>query len=171
MVCKMKIKTWMSALALSLFVGLPVQTQIASATGMATPELLALAEAGSTMAQRNLGKRYALGSKDVTKDLNQAVLWYTKAADKGDAESQQYLGYAYGRGLGVTQDWVQAHMWFSLVGASSRKIVPQEKEQAEQNRKFVETKMTPAQIEEARVMAREWLEKHKELGPMANLQD
>ena len=168
----MKIKIWMSALALSLFVSLAVQTQIASATGMAIPELLALAEADNTMAQKALGKRYALGSEDVTRDLSQAVFWYTKAADKGDAEAQQYLGYAYGRGLGVPQDWVQAHMWFNLVGKVSRKkVAPQEKEQAEQNRKFVETKMTLKQIEEAQTMANEWLEKHKLPGQMATIQD
>ena len=157
----MKIKTWLPVLAFSLFAGLSMQAQIASATGMTTPDLLALAETDNTMAQRMLGKRYALGGEDVAKDLEQAVFWYRKAAEKGNAEAQQYLGYAYGRGLGVAQDWVQAHMWFSLVLAPNKRITPQSKAQAEKSIKFAETNMTPAQIEEAQALAEEWLAKHK----------
>ena len=157
----MKIKTLLSALA--LFASLSVQAQTASATGMTTYDLLALAETDNTMAQMMLGKRYAVGGEDVDKDLNQAVFWYKKAADKGNAEAQQYLGYAYGRGLGVPQDWVQAHMWFSLVGAiPDKKVALQDKALAKQNIKFVETKMTPRQIEEAQALAKEWLEKYNQ---------
>lgn len=158
----MKTKTLLSILALFLFVSLSVQTQSASASGMSTGDLLVLAEGDNTMAQRTLGKRYASGIEGVTQDLNQAVFWYTKAADKGDAEALQYLGYAYGRGLGVPQDWVQAHMWFNIAGtASMKKISPQAREIAERSRVFAETNMTPKQIEEAQALANEWLAKHK----------
>lgn len=168
----MKINLLIPSLALFLFVSLSVQTPIASASGMSTGDLLALAEGDNTMAQRTLGERYASGSEGVTKDLVQAVFWFKKAADKGDAGAQQSLGYAYGRGLGVSQDWVQAHMWFSLVGMTSRKkIAPQVKELAEQNRKYTETKMTPQQIEEAKALANEWLEKHKRTDQVATLQN
>lgn len=168
----MKIKTLVSALVLSLFVCLSAQMQIASASGMSTSDLLVLAEGDNTMAQRTLGKRYALGIEGVAKDLNQAVFWYKKAADRNDAEAQYYLGQMYRQGLGVPQDWVQAHMWFSLAGAASRKeIAPQNKELAEQNRKFTETNMTPKQIEEAQALASEWLAKHKRSDQMATLQN
>ncbi len=124
------------------------------------------------MAQRILGERYALGIEGVTQDMNQAVFWLKKAADKGDAEAQYYLGYMYGRGLGITQDWVQAHMWFSLVGTASRKkIAAQDKELAEQNRKLAETNMTPKQIEEAQALASDWLAKHKRSDQMTTFQN
>lgn len=167
----MKIKKLMSGLALSLFIGLFMQAQIASASGTSSADLMILAEGGNTMAQRTLGERYAMGVKDVTQDLEQAAFWFGKAADKGDAVAQQYLGHAYSRGLGVQQDWVQAHMWFSLVGTSKKKIAPQNKAMAEQSRKLIETKMTPKQIEEAQALASAWQEKHKQSGPMANLQN
>ena len=168
----MKIKKLVSGLALSLFIGLSAQAQIASASGTSTADLLVLAEGDNTMAQRTLGERYAMGIKDVNQDLEQAVFWFKKAADKGDAVAQQYLGYAYSRGLGVQQDWIQAHMWYSVVGAiSKKKIAPQDKELAEQGRNLAETRMTPRQIEEAHTMASEWLEKHKRPGQMANLKD
>ena len=168
----MKINLLMSSLALSLFVGLTAQAPVVSASGTSTADLLVLAEGDNTMAQRTLGERYALGIEGVTQDLNQAVFWYKKAADKGDTEALQYLGYAYGQGLGVPQDWVQAHMWFSLVGTASRKkVAPQHKELAERNRKLVETKMTPKQIEEAQALASDWMEKHKRPGPVATIQN
>ncbi len=168
----MKLNSLMSSLALSLFVILSAQTQIATASGTSTSDLLVLAEGDNTMAQRILGERYALGIEGVTQDMDQAVFWFKKAANKGDAEAQQYLGYAYGRGLGVPQDWVQAHMWFSLVGKASRKkIAPQDKELAELNRKFAETNMTPKQIEEAQALASEWLANHKRSDQMATLQN
>ena len=161
----------MSSLALLLFVGLSVQTQIASASGTSTADLLVLAEGNNTMAQKTLGERYATGTKDVNQDLEQAVFWFKKVADKGDAEAQQYLGYAYSQGLGVSQDWIQAHMWFNLVGmTSNKKIAAQNKELAEENRKYAETQMTPKQIEEARALASEWLEKHKQPSQMATIQ-
>lgn len=162
----------MSSLVLSLFILLSAQTQTASASGTSTSDLLVLAEGNNTMAQRILGERYALGIEGVTQDLNQAVFWLKKAADKGDAEAQYYLGYMYGQGLGVTQDWVQAHMWYSLVGTVSRKkIAAQDKEQAEQNRKIAEANMTPKQIEEAQALASEWLAKYKRAGQMATLKN
>lgn len=168
----MKIKKLTSGLALSLFIGLSVQAQIASASGTSTADLLVLAEGNNTMAQRTLGERYAMGTKDVNQDLEQAAFWFTKVADKGDAQAQQYLGFAYSRGLGVPQDWVQAHMWLSLAGAASKKkLAPQDKELVEQTRKFAETKMTPKQIEEAQALVNEWLEKHKLPDQMATIKN
>lgn len=168
----MKIKTLISSLALLLFVCLSAQTQIASASGTSTADLLILAEGENTMAQRMLGERYATGTEGVTLDLKQAAFWFTKAADNGDTTALQYLGLAHAQGLGVPQDWVQAHMWFSLVASSSsRKIQPQDKELAEHNRKFAETKMTPKQIEEAQALASEWLAKHKQTSPTATLKN
>jgi hypothetical protein len=55
----------------------------------------------------------------------------------------------YGTGRGVTQDYVQAHMWFNLAAAQGRP-------NAENGRDRIARLMTPAQIAEAQKLAREW---------------
>ena len=161
----MKINIFLSRLIASLFIFacLSMQVQSATASGMSTEDLLELAEGNSTMAQRILGERYAMGTDGVTRDMDQAVSWWQKAADKGDAQSQNYLGQAYSQGEGIAQDLVQAHMWFSLAETSNRKKTPaalQHKKEAENNRKAAEANMTPEQIKTAQALAQEWREKH-----------
>jgi hypothetical protein len=41
-------------------------------------------------------------------------------AEQGDANAQYNLGVIYDNGLGVPQDKVRAHMWFSLSAAQGR---------------------------------------------------
>lgn len=155
----------MPGLIAFLFVSLSVQTQSASAStiGTSAKDLQFLAEGTNTMAQRVLGKRYAMGIEDVDQDINKAVFWLQKAADKGDAEAQYYLGKIYHHAL---QDLVQAHMWFSLIKTQRKGLA----ELAENNRKFTEAKMTPRQIEEAQVLASEWLAKHEQPDQPVTLQ-
>ena len=45
-------------------------------------------------------------------DYAQAVAWYRKAADQGNASAQYNLGNAYGLGQGVPQDYAQAAAWY-----------------------------------------------------------
>ena len=45
-------------------------------------------------------------------DYPQALAWYGKAADEGDAEAQAMVGILYARGLGVERDDAQALQWF-----------------------------------------------------------
>ncbi len=44
----------------------------------------------------------------------EALKWYRKSAEQGVALAQLGLGIMYAGGKGVTQDYVAAHMWFSL---------------------------------------------------------
>ncbi len=60
----------------------------------------------------------------------------------------------YHNGRGVTQDYVQAHMWFNLAAARGLKF-------PEKRRDRLAKKMTPAQIAEAQKLAREWKPKGK----------
>jgi hypothetical protein len=48
----------------------------------------------------------------VPQDYAQAVLWWRKASEQGNAEAQQYLGTMYHRGQGVPQDYAQAALWW-----------------------------------------------------------
>lgn len=54
----------------------------------------------------------------------------------------------YGKGQGVAQDYVRAHMWFNLAAAHGGK-------NAVSNREAVAAKMTAPQITEAQKLARE----------------
>jgi TPR repeat protein len=54
---------------------------------------------------------YSLG-QGVQQDSKQAVAWYRKAADQGDARAQFNLGLMYSEGKGVQQDFKQAAAWY-----------------------------------------------------------
>ena len=56
----------------------------------------------------------------------------------------------YVKGQGVPQNYVLAHMWFSLSAAEQGMIA------ARATRNDAEQNMTPAQIAEAQKLAREW---------------
>lgn len=58
---------------------------------MTFEETLQKANAGDDKAQVNLGVMYAKG-EGVPKDYKQAMSWYSKAADQGDAIAQFNLG-------------------------------------------------------------------------------
>jgi TPR repeat protein len=55
----------------------------------------------------------------------------------------------YELGLGVQQDYIQAHMWFNLAGAAGDAKGIKERDE-------IASKMTPDQIAEAQRLAREW---------------
>ena len=46
------------------------------------------------------------------RDAAQAVAWYRKAAEQGDAVAQNNLGVSYAKGEGVPRDAAQAVAWF-----------------------------------------------------------
>ena len=102
----------------------------------------------SQAAQRQLGDMYYAGKYALQfgKDNREAVKWYRKAAEQGDAKAQERLGHMYANGEGVPQDFVQAHAWMNLAAAQGF--------QAE-NRDRLAAQMTPAQIAEAQKLAAE----------------
>jgi TPR repeat protein len=89
----------------------------------------------------------------VPQDYAEAVRWFRKAGEQGDATAQFNLGLMCQRGQGVPRDYVQAHMWLNL--AASRASGDDQKKYADQ-RDFIAGKMTAQQIAEAQRLAREW---------------
>ena len=63
----------------------------------------------------------------------------------------------YANGRGVPQDYVQAHMWFNL--AASRRI-GESRERTVENRDLAADELTPAALNEAQRLAREWNSAH-----------
>jgi hypothetical protein len=55
--------------------------------------------------------------KGVPRDIPEAIKWYRKAADQGDALAQYNLGMRYKEGDGLPLDPVEAYKWLSLAAA------------------------------------------------------
>ena len=79
----------------------------------------------------------------------QACVAYRRAADQGNAQAQNNLGTMYALGQGVPQDYVQAHMWFSLSVALGDPF-------GQRNRDQAAALLTPAQLAESERLLRAW---------------
>jgi uncharacterized protein len=106
------------------------------------------ADQGDAVAEFLLGNQYANG-KGVPLDYSEAMIWFQRAAEQGHPVAKLYLGVMYAEGRGVPQDYVRAHMWFSLSAA-------QGEQRAVKTLEMAERRMTPAQINEAQKLARDW---------------
>ncbi|MBH0197608.1 MAG: sel1 repeat family protein [Nitrospira sp.] len=82
-------------------------------------------------------------------DYTTALREFRSQAKLGDAKAQWSLGMMYANGQGEPQDYVQAHMWFSLAAANGVKRVAE-------LRDALAKKMIPAKLAEAQQLAREW---------------
>ena len=82
-------------------------------------------------------------------DYKTAYKLFLPLAEQEDAEAQYNLGVMYGKGRGVPQDYVSAHMWFNLSGSNGYK-------DAVKNRNIIEKRMSKQQIEKAQELARNW---------------
>ena len=78
-----------------------------------------------------------------------ALVLFRLAANQGEAVALGKLGLMYYLGNGVPQDYVQAHKWFNLSAENGMN-------EAAESRDALAKHMTPAQIDEAQKLAREW---------------
>jgi hypothetical protein len=76
---------------------------------------------GYISAMNNIGVVYAVGGDGVVANLEEAATWYRKAAEQGDATSQNQLGELYLYGRGVQKDYVEAMKWFLKASRSSER--------------------------------------------------
>ena len=79
----------------------------------------------------------------------EALQEWQASANSGDAKAMLALGRLYVQGLGVPQNYVQAHMWFSL--AASRFEAEAVKE-----RDALAARMSPEQVAKAQDLAATW---------------
>ena len=77
--------------------------------------------------QRVLGEAYLNGT-GVKKDEVEAVKWFRKAAEGGDAEGQRDLGHALAAGQGTKADIVEACRWLSAAAQKGDKVAKEELE-------------------------------------------
>ncbi len=110
------------------------------------------AEQGHVVAQRILGQMYQDG-EGVAQSYPDAVQWYRLAAEQGDASAANSLGWMYRNGHGVPWSNVHAHMWFEIAAERGHTG-------AAKSRESLKRRMTPAQLEQAWRLARDWLAQH-----------
>ena len=72
---------------------------------------LSLAEDGYVSAQYNLGLWYYKGD-GVKQDYEQAIEWFSRAAQQDNSSAQFNLGLLYYKGEGVVRDYEQASEWY-----------------------------------------------------------
>ena len=111
------------------------------------------AELGHAGAQASLGGIYADGFA-VPKDLEKSVKWFQMSAERGNALGQLSLGVAYANGQGIRQDHLLAYMWNELAANQSEDEWAQQ--QATRLRLAMFKQLNPAQVAEARRLAKEW---------------
>lgn len=120
--------------------------------------LLERALKGDAEAQFDLGKNYEAGRIGLPRDFTQAEHWYREAANQGDAWAQASLAILYNFGRGVSKDPVQAYMWYELAVAGTKSG---DRQSIEEMRDNLASAMSPAQVAEAKKLARDWKPKGK----------
>jgi TPR repeat protein len=105
---------------------------------------------GVAGAQYRLGVLYDNGWGVPESDID-AVKWYREAATQGDPLAQHDLGFMYAAGTGVAQDYVRAYMWLEIAVEQGNGFMATQ-------RRLIGENLTPAQIREAKRMARVWAE-------------
>jgi len=89
---------WMMVIAVVSIFSLPLAAEVKGASPQQFKQLLQQAAAGDAYAQLNVGAAYDNGL-GVDRDIDKALFWYQKAAEKGVAEAQFNLAH-----LLVTQE-------------------------------------------------------------------
>ena len=118
---------------------------------------LPLAEKGNPRAQNNVGSLYLTGwGWTVPPDYAEAAKWFRLAAEQDNARGQLRLSDMYESGLGMKKDLVQAYMWLSLAARKRYYARSPDEASAETKRLRMCFQMTPAQLAEAKKLAREW---------------
>jgi TPR repeat protein len=114
--------------------------------------LSALAVEGDARAQTYLGFMYAHG-RGVPQNYDAAARWMRLAAEQDLPAAQFFLGLMYDKGQGVPQDFVLAHAWLNLAAAHAGR---RERDYWTRVRDSVASKMSLAQLAEARQLAFDW---------------
>ncbi len=83
-----------------------------------------LAKNGEPTAQLTMGTMCYWGRNCVTKDIDEAIKWYTLSANQGNASAQYKLGELYYHGIEVKQNLPEAVRWY-LASANQGNAVAQ----------------------------------------------
>lgn len=101
--------------------------------------------------------------------LRRSALRYRLAADHGLAGAQFNLGMMYVEGQGVSQEYVQAHMWLDLAALQLPALGINQRNSTVDARDRIASKMTAQQIVEAQQLAFEWTAQRRHVGRLRAL--
>lgn len=87
--------------------------------------------------------------RGLPQDYHEALRWCRLAADQGHGGAMFTIGTYYEKARAVSRDVVQAHRWFNLAAAYGH-------HNGATRRDRLALDMTPAQIAEAQLLARNW---------------
>ena len=86
------------------------------------------AKGGNRIAMHDLGHYFATGAANDQPDINNAVTWFQRAAERGVLDSQFNLGVLYQEGSGVTKSAIDAYVWYAIAGAQGDPMAVQRAE-------------------------------------------
>ncbi|XP_031282018.1 ERAD-associated E3 ubiquitin-protein ligase component HRD3A-like [Pistacia vera] len=72
------------------------------------------AQKGNVGAMYKVGLFYYFGLRGLRRDRAKALAWFSKAADRGEPQSMEFLGEIYARGAGVERNYTKALEWLTL---------------------------------------------------------
>ena len=101
-----------------------------------------LARLGESTNPLAVGSDYHFGVDGLAADVAEAFSWYSKAAEQGHVMAWRRLGEMHATGRGTPEDFVRAHMWFTL-------CAEQGIGDAEAWRDYLAARMSPEQIAES----------------------
>ena len=81
--------------------------------------------------------------------MDEALSHWLAAADAGDRRAMLALGRLYRQGLGVPQNYVEAHKWLNLAASRGEAAALEERD-------ALAAQMTPTQVAEAQERATQW---------------
>ncbi|KAF9671302.1 hypothetical protein SADUNF_Sadunf12G0033200 [Salix dunnii] len=72
------------------------------------------AQKGNAGAMFKIGYFYYFGLRGLRRDHAKALVWFSKAAEKGEPRSMELLGEIFARGAGVERNYTKALEWLTL---------------------------------------------------------
>jgi putative methionine-R-sulfoxide reductase with GAF domain len=123
--------------------------------------LRTLAEKGDSTAQFALATRYATG-QDVPQNYDEAIRWFTRAAEQGYVMAQSALASYYWAGRGVSPDPAKAYFWSLIAKAGG--------DDASASRiSILKPRLSHSDIATQQQQATQWLKDHPPSAKDANI--
>ena len=110
-----------------------------------------LAERGDARVQFIIGNLYYKGQGTNQSD-KLAFKWFKRAAEQGNVRAQNNLGTMYMRGLGTRQNYTRAFIWLNIAASKKDETVAK-------NLKVMVREMEPGELEKAKSLSLECVEK------------
>ncbi|HEV7670883.1 MAG TPA: secretin and TonB N-terminal domain-containing protein [Thermoanaerobaculia bacterium] len=118
-----KVFRGLAPLAFAFVLSLPAAppTVAQEKTPKTLAELRAAAKSGEPQALLDLADELAFGAGSTPEREAEAALWYRRAAEKGSADGQHYLGLLLWGGQGVEKNQAEAVQWFRRAADQGQK--------------------------------------------------